>query len=423
MSVHPASSESLTREAIRRRVACRYAARPIEAALQRDRALTEGAGAEGHSADDFGSAEGVHRAGSKGVQISESPLLAENLAGLSRLPTVDRAGRTHLRLWAEEQGLLRDDADKDAPDLSNFAKGQAHTKTDEYERACKARLMESWSWILVPTQPEPTKAGIVWDDHAAGGDDAPAPKVSQKLVGQDNLLPTLGASRLKMELDRHLWRDTPHVGLKHVEDCFSTNLYLPRLTRHEVLLKAVQNAFAGTLLCEYFGYAMSFDAEHGRYAGLQTNRLTTSVQADGLSVLVKPALATAQVEADWAKEQELVKILEEVSKTPEGLAGGNGGVVVNPPPPDPPSERTKTLYFGSKSVNPSRAAIGFWDIQEETIKHFSAKYRAEVTVTMEINAKYPAGFDAGVNPHGERKRKRAEAGRVRVCGVRGVLQL
>ena len=382
MSAHPASSESLTRESIRRRTAVRYAAHPIEAAIQHHRTRPEGAGAEGHAADDFRTAEGVHRAGSQGVPLFESPLLAEKLAGLSRLLTVDRAGRTHLRLWAEEQGLLRDEADKAAPDLSNFAKGQARTKTDEYERACKARLMESWSWILVPTQPEPTKAGIVWDDHAAGGDDALAPNVSQKLVGQDNLLPTIGASRLKMELDRHLWRDTPHLGLKHVEDYFSTDLYLPRLTRHEVLLKAVQNAFAGTLLCEYFGYAMSFDAEHGPYAGLQTNRLTTSVQADALSVLVKPALATAQVEADWAKEQELVKILEEVSKTPEGPAGGNGGVVVNPPPPDPPSERPKALYFGSKNLNPPRAAIEFRDIQEEIIKHF--------------NAKYPAGFDAGL---------------------------
>jgi hypothetical protein len=199
-----------------------------------------------------------------------------------------------------------------------------------------------------------------------------------------------------MELDRHLWKDTPHVGLKHVADCFSTYLYLPRLTRREVLLKAVQNAFAGTLLCEYFGYATSFEAEHGRYAGLQTNRLTTSVQADGLSVLVKPAVATAQVEADQAKEREGAKIREEISKTPEGPEGGGVGAVVNPPPPEPPSERPKTLYFGSKSLNPSRAAIEFRDIQEEIIKHLSAKYGVEVTVTLEISAKYPAGFDAGL---------------------------
>ena len=110
MPAHPASSESLTREAIRRRMADRYAAHPIEAALRHHRALPEGAGAEGHAADDFRTAEGVHRAGSQGVPLSESPLLAEKLAGLSRLPSVDRAGRTHLRLWAEEQGLLRDES-------------------------------------------------------------------------------------------------------------------------------------------------------------------------------------------------------------------------------------------------------------------------------------------------------------------------
>jgi hypothetical protein len=186
--------------------------------------------------------------------------------------------------------------------------------------------------------------------------------------------------------------------LKNVADCFSTYLYLPRLTRREVLLKAVQNAFAGTLLCEYFGYATSYDGEHGRYAGLQTNRLTTTVQADGSSVLVKPTIATAQVDGDLAKEQELAKIREETTKTPEEPTGGTVTVspLSPPPPPKPETERPKTLYFGSKSLNPSRAAIEFRDIQEEIIKHFSAKYGVEVTITLEINAKFPAGFDPGL---------------------------
>ena len=109
MSAHPFSFESLTREAICRRVSGRYAAHPIEAALQHHRTRPEVGGAEGHADDDFCTAEGLHRAGAQGVPLLESPVLAEKLAELSRLSAVDRAGRTQLRLWAEAQGLLRDE--------------------------------------------------------------------------------------------------------------------------------------------------------------------------------------------------------------------------------------------------------------------------------------------------------------------------
>jgi hypothetical protein len=110
MSSHPISFEALTREAFRRRVLGRYAAHPTEAALQYHRTRSEGDGAQGHAADDFSAAEGLHRTGTQGIPLLESPLLAEKLAGLSRLSAVDRAGRTEVRQWAEAQGLLQDEA-------------------------------------------------------------------------------------------------------------------------------------------------------------------------------------------------------------------------------------------------------------------------------------------------------------------------
>lgn len=106
---HPSSYESLTRESIRRRLAGRYAAHPIEAALQYHRTLPEGGGTEGYAHDDFRAAEGVHRTGAQGIPLLESPVLAEKLAGLSRLSLVDRAGRGQLRRWAETEGLIRDE--------------------------------------------------------------------------------------------------------------------------------------------------------------------------------------------------------------------------------------------------------------------------------------------------------------------------
>jgi predicted AAA+ superfamily ATPase len=306
-------------------------------------------------------------------------------ADAKALGDLDEAIR-HYLAWKS----IRDEAEKEALDLSKFAKAQAKTKTEEYERACKVRLMETWSWGLVPTQPDPMKPGIVWEEVSISGGDALAPKLSQKLKSQENLLPVLGAPRLKMELDRYLWKSEPHVNLKHVADCFSTYLYLPRLTNRSVLIKAIQNAFAGTLLCELFAYASGYDEGTKRYSGLQTTHLHTSIEIDGSSLLVKPEIAMLQVEADKPKSP--------IDKTPDQETESTSGNIVrssvlNESSPATSAPKPKTTYFGSKKLTPTKAGLEFSDIQQEIIQHFTSKLGVEVEVTVEINAKFPEGFD------------------------------
>jgi hypothetical protein len=307
-------------------------------------------------------------------------------ADAKALGDLDEAVR-HYLAWKS----IRDEAEKEALDLSKFAKAQAKTKTEEYERACKVRLMETWAWGLVPTQPDPMTPGIVWEEVSVSGGDALAPKLSRKLVDQENLLPVLGAPRLKMELDRYLWKSDPHVNLKQVADCFSTYLYLPRLTRRDVLVKAVQNAFAGTLLCEFFAYASGYDDASKRYSGLQTTRLNTSIQIDGSSLLVKPEPAMAQVEADKPKPTEPAETTQGGILN-DGPTPAGGGV----PPPVVQAPAPKTIYYGSKSLTPTRASLDFSDIQKEIIQHFVSKLGVEVEVSVEITAKYPSGFDQNI---------------------------
>jgi predicted AAA+ superfamily ATPase len=308
--------------------------------------------------------------------------LAADARGLAELETTVQ----NYLAWKS----IRDEAEKDALDLSNFAKGQARTKTEEYERACKVKLAETWSWALVPSQHDPMKAGIEWEEASVTGSTSLAPKVSRKLVEQENVLPVLGAPRLKMELDKILWKSDPHVNLKHVADCFATYLYLPRLTRRDVLLKAVESGFADSMICEYFGYASSFDGSQKRYAGLQTTRLATRVQIDGSSALVKPEVAAAQAEADKAKESGTTVTPVQPgagtsSTSPHGVVTPGGGGTVQP--------ARKTTYFGSKSLTPTTAGLQFSDIQKEIVQHLVSKLGVEVTVTVEITARFPEGFD------------------------------
>jgi hypothetical protein len=158
-----------------------------------------------------------------------------------------------------------------------------------------------------------------------------------------------------------------------------------------VLVKAVQNAFAGTLLCEFFAYASGYDEASKRYSGLQTTRLNTSIQIDGSSLLVKPELAMAQVEADKPKPTEPAETTQGGILNDEPTPAGGG---VSPPVVQAPAP--KTIYYGSKSLTPTRASLDFSDIQKEIIQHFVSKLGVEVEVSVEITAKYPSGFDQNI---------------------------
>lgn len=100
------SLASLTSQAFQLRYNHHHALHPVEAALQYHRASAEISGEEGHGGCGFEEAEAHYRAGAQGLRLSEIPQLPQQLRELSRLSSVDRAGRTALRKWAQEQDLV-----------------------------------------------------------------------------------------------------------------------------------------------------------------------------------------------------------------------------------------------------------------------------------------------------------------------------
>lgn len=99
----------LTRQAFVLRSKNRYALHPIEAALQYHRAEAQLPDAEGDSGLGFAAAEAHYRAGAQGLRLPEIPQLAQHLRELSRLSSVDRAGRRALRQWAEDDAHVFDE--------------------------------------------------------------------------------------------------------------------------------------------------------------------------------------------------------------------------------------------------------------------------------------------------------------------------
>jgi len=105
---------------------------------------------------------------------------------------------------------------------------QAETQLKAADGAVAARLPEIYQWLLVPVQASP-QAPLSWEAIRLTGQDALAPRASKKLRSDELLISALGATRLRMEMDKvPLWRGD-HVSVLQLAQDFASYLYLPRL--------------------------------------------------------------------------------------------------------------------------------------------------------------------------------------------------
>lgn len=127
-------------------------------------------------------------------------------------------------------------------------------------------------------------------------------RASKKLKGDELLITSFAATRLRMELDRvPLWRGD-RVAVKQLAEDFASYVYLPRLSDPSVLLAAIREGVALlTWENDSFAFADSFDEEPRRYRGLRVAQNVSLPDADAPGLLVRPAVARRQLDAEVAK--------------------------------------------------------------------------------------------------------------------------
>ncbi|MBA3352433.1 MAG: ATP-binding protein, partial [Blastocatellia bacterium] len=231
-----------------------------------------------------------------------------------RLQDLDEATRKYLA-W---ESIL---AEKESLDLSPFQVRNAETQKNAADSAVTARLPETYQWLLVPIQNGP-QGVIEWQASRLSGSDSLAVRASRKIVSEELLIPSLGANRLRMELDRiPLWRGD-HVPIRQLVDDFARYLYLPRLTDSSVLVNAIRDGL--TLLTwveDSFAYAESYDESAGRYRGLRGGQAAGIYDANDPGVLVKPAVAKPVLDA---VSKEKGKDDDDSEKKKDGDDGDDG---------------------------------------------------------------------------------------------------
>lgn len=299
-----------------------------------------------------------------------------------RLRDLDEAVRKFLA-W---KSIL---AEKEQLNLDYHQVKQAETQRHATDGAVAARIPETYQWLLVPEQPKP-QAALSWQAVRLTGSESLAARASRKLRSDESLVLSLGSTILRKHLDEvPLWRGD-HVQVKQLVDDFARYPYLPRLAGPEVVVQALRDGVALlTWQSDAFALAESYDETATRYRGLRGGSLVT-VTADGSSLVVKPDVARRQLDAEVAP-----------SAAQESSARGDGGSEVSGAAnSDAEAQKQGSAasakpmprrFHGTVQLDPNRAGRDASRIAEEVISHLAGQLGADLTVTLEIEARLPGG--------------------------------
>jgi predicted AAA+ superfamily ATPase len=316
-----------------------------------------------------------------------SPRLFQNtLAFLAvdktRLQDLDEAVRRYLA-WASIF------LEKEELELTPHQVKQVENQKKSADDAVEARIPEAYQWLLVPAQPAPQSA-IKWESYRLSGQDALAVRASKKMKSDESLITMMVGTRLKMELDRVLWRGA-HVAIKQLVEDFARYIYLPRLKNPEVLLSAIRDGLSLLLWPqESFAYADSFDEAAQRYVGLRAGRHIEISGENSSGLLVQPEVAQKQIQAETAPAPSVTPDTAGGPQTTPATGATTGGAATITPPA-PKRAPTPKRFHGSVTLDPTRVGRDAGRIADEVIAHLVGLVGANVKITLEIEAEIPSG--------------------------------
>jgi hypothetical protein len=214
----------------------------------------------------------------------------------------------------------------------------------------RRRIPAAYRWLLVPVQ-EPGRE-LRWEALRLGGDGDPLAEASRRLQAERLLLTECAPAELRLELDRLLWREAPHIAVTDLWSALTKYVYLPRLADADVLCRAIARGVAAGA----FGYADGIDAD-GRYRNLRLGPPAPEVRIGPGPLLVRP------------------------EASPPAAAG----------PAAPEASAPATRFRGAVTVDPADLPSTATRIAREILRHLEDVPGARAEVRIQIDVRLPAG--------------------------------
>lgn len=241
-------------------------------------------------------------------------------ADRARLDELLQAG-CHFLAWES----IKHDSEGDKPrlNLDSFQKRQAATQLENWNRTVDARMSETFQWLLVPVQ-QNAQSNLEWRPIRLTGQDALAVRASKKLRGESQMVPQYAATLLRGDMDKiPLWRGD-FVAVSQLVEDYARYLYLQRVKGPDVILGAIRDGLSLMMwTAESFAYADSWDEAKQRFMGLQGGK-AIFVTAESTGVLVKPEVASKQLEAERPKQEPVSTGPGKTDPVGPGVIPGSG---------------------------------------------------------------------------------------------------
>ena len=271
---------------------------------------------------------------------------------------------------------------RDSMNLDPFNVKLAEKKLSDSDSTVDARIPETFQWLIVPGQPDP-QGDIDWQAIRLQGAEHLAVRASQRMERDELMLKTLAGPVLRLHLDRVLWPNINHIGVRQLTEYFAQYIYLPRLSRSQLLIDAIANGVSSlSWKLDTFAYASQYDEDVGRYVGLQAGQWCT-IASDAHSVVVKSDVASKQLEADATPDPDAGD-----DTPPDDETGGDDTDDTDTDDDTGDEEETEPAgnkrFYGRTILNSDRVGVHAGQIAENIIAHLVALEGADVTVTLEI---------------------------------------
>lgn len=297
----------------------------------------------------------------------------------ARLDELDSATRDYVG-WTH---VLANEADLD---LTQNQKNQATQRQSIADSTVTSRLLQTFTWALVPAQPDSKAPFVIRETKVEGQSESLAERTSRRLGNDGDLSTRQAATTVRLAIGSvpQVWKDG-HVALGSLWQLYCQYPYMPRLRDRSVLNEGIVD-MPMIWQTDAFALAAAFDEANGRYIGLWTSDDKTGPPpANDSLLLVRPDIALKQREAEAADTDRNDGVTEK-GREGEGTSTSTTGKTDVAFPP------SKTFFYAVKTLNPDKIAGDFKNIADEVLSHLRDS-GTQLVVRIEIEATDAAGFD------------------------------
>ncbi|MBM9518991.1 ATP-binding protein [Desulforhopalus vacuolatus] len=303
---------------------------------------------------------------------------------LSRLKDYTRT----LIAWKE----ILSDIDNGKLNLDLFQINQAKKQRDVSEQSLQQIIREAYKWILCPVEDiVHGKPQLSWEAVAVSTSSQNlAVEIESRLKEEEWLITEWSPIHLRNLLNQWYFKDgVTEVNVLKVWQDSCNYLYLPRLSNEHVYRSVIEQGLQSE---DYFGFASGKEGDN--FLGFAFGSAAIA-GVDDSSLFIEREAA-----AEYRNRTKTALSLQTQGQDKSVTDGGNIGTGWQAKPSvDPlvieesPAATIRRQFYGNINLDPVKSKMDFATIVDEVVERFITKLGVNVTISVEIQARSPDGFD------------------------------